>query len=130
MPHAGDQNKYLRGDGAWANPTAAIEVAVNNMQSQLGTLIGNDIGSSVRAIAANEVGKIVGNAPAAFDTLVEIADWIEGHQDASDLAARVTTIENQINTANTGILDRLTSAETNLHGVQTVVLNIQQAVNN
>ena len=130
MPHAGDQNKYLRGDGTWANPTATLEVTVSGMQTQLGTLIGNDIGSSVRAIAANEVGKIVGNAPAAFDTLVEIADWIENHPTSSDLAARVTTIENQINTTNTGILDRLDAVEGNLHGVQTVVLNVQQSLNN
>ena len=129
-PHAGDQNKYLRGDGTWANPTASLEVTVGTMQNQLGTLIGNDIGSSVRAIAANEVGKIVGNAPAAFDTLVEIADWIENHPTSSDLAARVTTIENQINTSNTGILDRLDAVEGNLHGVQTVVLNVQQSLNN
>lgn len=130
MPHAGDQNKYLRGDGTWANPTAALEVTVGSMQSQLGTLIGNDIGSSVRAIAANEVGKIVGNAPAAFDTLVEIADWIENHPESSDLAARVTTIENQLNTPNTGIIDQLDSAITDLNGVQSAVFNLQQTTNN
>lgn len=117
MPHAGDQNKYLRGDGTWANPTAALEVTVSGMQNQLGTLIGNDIGSSVRAIAANEVGKIVGNAPAAFDTLVEIADWIENHPTSSDLAARLTTVENQINAVNTGILDRLGTVETDIYGL-------------
>ena len=30
-PHAGDQNKYLRGDGTWANPTAALESTVGGI---------------------------------------------------------------------------------------------------
>lgn len=48
---------------------AAVGVKVNALQ-------GTDAGKSVRTIAAEETAKIVGNAPANYDTLKEIADYI------------------------------------------------------
>ena len=42
----------------------------------LATLIGEDTNKSVRTIAGEEVAKIIDNAPEAYDTLKEIADWI------------------------------------------------------
>lgn len=129
MPHAGDQNKYLRGDSTWANPTAALEVTVGNLSTQVGTLINNDINKSVREIAAEEVAKTVGGASDAFDTLKEIEDWINLHPVSSDLAARMAVVEGQINNTD-GILDRLDAAESNLASVNTRVVSLQTAQNN
>ena len=46
-------------------------------KSTVNTLIGEDTGKSVRSISAEEVAKIVAGAPESFDTLKEIADWIQ-----------------------------------------------------
>lgn len=93
-PQAGEQNLYLRGDATWANPTAAVELSISNLSSNLSavtsdllSLRGNDTGNvTIREIALEEVAKVVANAPSSFDTLKEIADWISGHEDALDLA--------------------------------------------
>lgn len=46
-------------------------------QTTVDTLVGDDTGKSVRSISAEEVAKIVAGAPESFDTLKEIADWIQ-----------------------------------------------------
>ena len=45
-------------------------------KSVVKTLVGNDANKSARNIAAEEVAKVVADAPENFDTLKEIADWI------------------------------------------------------
>lgn len=55
------------------------------------TLQGTDSGKSVRTIAAEETAKIVSNAPANYDTLKEIADYI-----ATD-ATRAAELSNKVN---------------------------------
>ena len=56
------------------------------------TLVGEDKEKSARAIAAEEVAKVVASADSSFDTLKEIADWIANDttgsaQMAEDIAA-------------------------------------------
>ena len=56
------------------------------------TLVGEDTEKSARAIAAEEVAKVVASADSSFDTLKEIADWIANDttgsaQMAEDIAA-------------------------------------------
>lgn len=69
---------------------AAVGAKVNTLQ-------GTDTGKSVRAIAAEETAKIVGNAPANYDTLKEIADYI-----ATD-ATGAAELNNKINKNTTDI---------------------------
>lgn len=111
VPAAGMQNLYLRGDAQWANPTAAIEPTVNVLVNQVGTLIGNDTDKSVREIALEEVGKVVAGAPATFDTLKEIADYLAEHPTESDVAQRLIALEQAIYTEDTGLIDRTTVIE-------------------
>lgn len=47
------------------------------VEDQVEILIGSDTGKSARAISAEEVAKVIASAPEDFDTLKEIADWIE-----------------------------------------------------
>lgn len=54
------------------------------------TLIGEDANKSVRTIAGEEVAKVIDSAPEAFDTLKEIATWIQ--DDATGAAAMSATI--------------------------------------
>lgn len=89
-PKAGDQNLFLQGNGAWANPTAGLQKVVD-------TLVGVDTGLSVREIVLGETNKIIGGAPEAYDTLKEIATWIETHENAFDIAAiesKIINLEN------------------------------------
>ena len=116
-PQAGDNTKYLRGDGSWADPTQAL-------QSMVDTLVGSDTNKSVREIAVEETAKIVNNAPTAFDTLKEIADWISANRNAQDIILldnRVDTLEDLIN----GTFDENDQRLTN-----GVVLDLQNLTNN
>lgn len=71
------------------------EVKVNT--DAIAVLNDADTGKSVREIAADEVAKIVGTAPEAFDTLEEVATWIANDTSgaaamANDIAALKTAV--------------------------------------
>ena len=102
-PQAGQQDLYLKGDGSWANPTAAVVLEVDGLKNSVNTLVGNDTGASIRAIAedvaldaaSNAVAKLVNNAPESFNTLKEIADWIQDHPSTktfTELSNKVTSL--------------------------------------
>lgn len=127
-PTAGQHILFLRGDGTWANPVAGLDTTVQGLQTQITTLVGEDTGKSVRDIASEQassaVAEIVAQAPEQFDTLKEIADWIQANQDTVDVAGlttRVSSLEDIIY----GIpADEETGTEAVL-GLQTVVSNMQ-----
>ena len=88
--------------------TEAIEAEVSRAKAAeqanttlINTLIGSDSGKSARAIATEEVAKIVDSAPESFDTLKEIADWIAN--DETGAAAMSTAIAS--NTAAIAVLN-------------------------
>ena len=77
QPLAGDQGKFLRGDATWVTinqltPSQAQELV--QLRSDVNSILGEDLGYSMREVAAQEVASIVANAPSDFDTLKEIAD--------------------------------------------------------
>lgn len=75
---------------------AAKALAETN-KAGLAKIQGSDTDKSARAIAAEEVAKIVASADADFDTLKEIADWISGHSDsASTMNTAITNNKNAI----------------------------------
>ena len=83
-----------------ANAAAAMTAAskaqdtADRTVTEIATLVGDDTGDkrkSVRTIAAEEVAKVVANAPADLDTLKEIADYIES--DKTGAAQMVTQID-------------------------------------
>ena len=108
QPLSDDFDKFLRGDGSWADPTAEVKESLEELERSVSTLIGNDNGVSVRLIARSEaenaasaaVADLVANADSSFDTLKEIADWILTHPEAEEfvaLANRVTSLDNLLN---------------------------------
>lgn len=110
VPVAGDNTLYLRGDGTWADPTAdiaadleALTTNVGNLDTRLTKVIGGDSNKSMRAVAgevaAAEIAKVVANAPTAFDTLKEIADWIQGSDGLTNDAADMLTDISKLNKA-------------------------------
>lgn len=80
MPQAGDQLKFLRGDGTWAAVTAELSpqdrADISELQAQVATLIGEDEDKSVAEIVTEKVAELLipENAGESLDTLQEIAD--------------------------------------------------------
>lgn len=74
-----------------------LDERVTAAEGKLTTLIGSvegDGNKSVRAISAEEVAKIVADAPEAYDTLKEISDWISSHSsDASAMNSSIVALE-------------------------------------
>lgn len=121
-PTTADINKFLRGDGTWATIPAPD---VSGLQATIATLVGSDTSKSVRTIAAEEIANLVGNAPAALDTLEEIANWIQNHpDDVTALAARVTANEGNITLLQTSV----GNLQTSLSALSTRVDNIESSL--
>lgn len=86
VPKAGEQDLFLRADATWADPVGDMRTEVGDLKDKLNTLIGDDEGISARDIAKDEIFKQVTNAPDIFDSLQDLADWLEQHPDIGDLA--------------------------------------------
>ena len=97
-PLAGDNTKFLRGDANWVTiseftPVHAQELV--QLRTDVNGIIGSDAGLSMREVAANEVAKIVANAPENLNTLKEIADKLTAHDGQfTNVISRIETIEN------------------------------------
>lgn len=89
-PAAGDQDKFLRGDGTWSEVTTLTEEQLNNLSKipQLDTKVG-DLETNLSNLSTR-FETLVKDAPEAFDTLVEISNWIA--EDKAGSAALVTKV--------------------------------------
>ena len=77
-----------------ANDTAGLRKRIKDNETAIGTLRGTDTGKSARAIAAEEVAKVVNGAPESFDTLKELSDWISTHgTDATAMNTAITKLQ-------------------------------------
>ena len=130
VPIAGDQLKFLRGDGTWATVTAELSqqdrADISQLQAQVATLIGNDSNKSVSEIVFGKVAELLipEDAQESLDTLQEIADWIQDHpNDAAEINSNITllqtkvgNLENIINGTNMteGLEARVSSLETTI----------------
>ena len=117
-PKAGDQGKFLRGDGTWAAIPGIEDIAT--LKTTVSTLIGDDFGQSVRAIALDTLTKalIPEDAKESLDTLQEIADWIQNHPSSP------AEFNSEIKRLQEAVFDT-TNAETGevIPGLQTKVAN-------
>jgi len=101
QPLAGDEGKFLRGDGTWVTPPSAdvsqLRQDISDLQAVTTAIVGSDTNKSMREVAAEEVASLVAGAPEDLDTLQEIAAWINDHPDsASDLNNRLTIVEGDV----------------------------------
>lgn len=99
-PQAGDQSKFLRGDGVWAevpvvNLTEDQINAIPGLITTVGKIDGDEnTEGSFRQVIKQQVTNLVGGASEAFDTLKEIQDWITTDGDATTkLITRVGNLE-------------------------------------
>jgi len=130
VPVAGDQLKFLRGDGSWATVTAEMSAQdradITLLQTQVATLIGTDTNKSVATIVAEQVAELLipEDASESLDTLQEIADWIQDHpNDAATMNSNITVLQTKVaaledalnGTENVdGLEDRVSSLETTM----------------
>ncbi len=103
VPAAGDQLKFLRGDGTWATVNAELSAQdradITLLQTQVSTLIGTDTNKSVATIVAEKVAELLipEGASASLDTLQEIADWIQDHpEDAAEMNSNITILQGKV----------------------------------
>lgn len=151
-PTAGQQNFVLNGSGVWVDPTILIDARINAhaadwFDDDWDTT--NSVASkTIREIAAEEVASIVDNAPDAFDTLKEVAEWIASNPttgNITNLSNRVDGLDSRVSTlestvfgtpadpennipATPSLLDRINTNATNITNLQTDVTNIQAAI--
>lgn len=103
VPAAGDQLKFLRGDGTWATVTGELSPAdradISQLQAQVTTLIGDDPNKSVSTIVFEKVADLLipEDAQESLDTLQEIADWIQDHpNDAAEINSNITLLQTKV----------------------------------
>ena len=79
VPTYGVLNRFLKVDGTWA------DTGVDNLQSQISTLVADDTGKTVRNIATDVLIKslVPDDAQASLDSLKQIADWIASYPDSA-----------------------------------------------
>lgn len=87
-PAAGAQDKFLRGDGIWAAPLSDEQLTTLGKVDGLETRVGS---------IETKYDNLIKDAPAALDTLKEIADWITKDETGTQaLIQRVTNIETKV----------------------------------
>lgn len=87
VPEAGDQLKFLAGDGTWK----AIDTYDDELHAVTATLIGGDVGLSVRDIAED----VIIDLKASVSNLQEILNGSSSESDIG-LKVRVANLENSV----------------------------------
>ena len=86
----------------------ANETTISSHTTALETLNGDEEGS-VKKTVADEIAKVVADAPESLDTLKEISDWISSHEsDASAMNSTIQTNKSDIATLQTDKVDKET----------------------
>ena len=116
----------ITGESESISSIAELNQRIAELTSAVGTINNGDTGRSMRAVAGevaekaaqDEVAKIVDNAPAAFDTLKEIADWI--NSDGSAAAGLVDDVAQ--NTENIKLAsDSIKSANDRIDALESIL---------
>lgn len=71
--------------------TDALDTRITATETAITTLNGTGAGSVSKAVS-DGIAEVVAGAPASFDTLKEISDWISGHSDsAAEMNSQIQT---------------------------------------
>ena len=89
-PTSGGTTKFTTG-GAYT-----LKQSIDKNTTAIATLNGTGTGSVTKAVS-DGIAKVVASAPASFDTLKEISDWIDTHEDgASSMNSAIQANTNDI----------------------------------
>lgn len=78
-----------------------------------------NLANSIDGKISTEIAKVVDGADSSFDTLKEIADWIQNHPDAAQMNTDINTLKTKVNE----LTGNLYHTETNESGESVTVLN-------
>ena len=106
--------------GTNATNIANLTQKVTANETHLTTLMGEDtVTGSVKNTVKNAVNKILNGAPEAYDTLKEVADWIQGDKTgAGAITADVANLKTRMGTAEATIANHTTSIGANTTNIQ------------
>lgn len=108
--------------------------SLDDFQNWLITLNGSNVTptKSISTMISEEIAKVVANAPASFDTLKEISDWISTHQnDASAMNTAINTNTTNITNLTTKVDTNITNISTNatqINGIKGDITNINSVL--
>ena len=108
----------------------------NSLKNYITTV---DAQKLVKAEISKEIAKVVDGAPDTFDTLKEIANWIENHPNLDEaLGSEIDTLREEIETLNTsvgtlqsdlnGFTDRVSNVETKASDNATEIEGLKSSV--
>lgn len=108
--------------------------SLDEFQNWLITLNGSNTTptKSISTMISEGIAKVVANAPASFDTLKEIADWISTHQnDASAMNTAITTNTTNITNLTTKVNTNTTNISANatqINGIKGDITSINSVL--
>ena len=105
-------------DGAISGLNETLTTNIASVESKVNILIHSDSGKSVRDIAVEEISKVVAEAPESYDTLKEIADWIQN--DTTGAAIMANDIEN-LKKADSALTTSINTVDANVNTLSGVV---------
>ena len=105
-------------DGAISGLNETLTTNIASVESKVNILIHSDSGKSVRDIAVEEISKVVAEAPESYDTLKEIADWIQN--DTTGSAEMANDIEN-LKKADSALTTSINTVDANVNTLSGVV---------
>ena len=115
-PQAGEENKFLKGDGTWAEIseiTSDERLQIANLVTTVGSLIGDkQLGDAsiptIQTIAVDALTEVLvpEDAKESLNTLQEIAAWIQSHpDDASAMNDSITKLQTNVGNINDVLYD-------------------------
>ena len=106
--------------GTNATNIANLTTKVTANEAHLTTLMGEDtVTGSIKNTVKDAVNKILGGAPEAYDTLKEVADWIQGDKTgAGAITSDVANLKTRMGTAEATIKNHTTNIGTNTTNIQ------------
>lgn len=124
-----DQTAYDTKISSIEGSVQGVTNAVGNVTASVNVLVGQDTNKSARTIASEEVAKIVANAPEAYDTLKEIADYIATDASgAAELSNKVTQNSEDISKLREDLTNESTTRTNAISGINASIEGLTSRV--
>lgn len=124
-----DQTAYDTKISSIEGSVQGVTNAVGNVTANVNVLVGQDANKSARTIASEEVAKIIANAPEAYDTLKEIADYIATDATgAAELSNKVTQNTEDISKLREDLTNESTTRTNAISGINSSIEGLESRI--
>lgn len=124
-----DQSAYDTKISTIEGSVQGVTNAVGNVTANVNVLVGQDANKSARTIASEEVAKIIANAPEAYDTLKEIADYIATDATgAAELSNKVTQNTEDISKLREDLTNESTTRTNAISGINSSIEGLESRI--